>query len=69
MGCRCKGIGEPMSKIIWRAEITEDMVAHLGETERNQLMNDLSDAVNQIGQEAGVGREYENGKLKENNYA
>jgi hypothetical protein len=58
-----------MSKIIWRAEITEDMVAHLGETERNQLMNDLSDAVNQIGQEAGVGREYENGKLKENNYA
>lgn len=54
-----------MSKIIWRAEITEDMVAHLNETERSQLQRDLNEVVNQIGQEAGVGREYENGKLKE----
>jgi hypothetical protein len=54
-----------MSKVIWRAEITEDMVAHLSETERNQLQRDLNEVVNQIGQEAGVGREYENGKLKE----
>jgi hypothetical protein len=54
-----------MSKIIWKAEITEDMVAHLSETERSQLQRDLNDVVNQIGQEAGVGREYENGKLKE----
>lgn len=54
-----------MSKVIWRAEITEDMVAHLSEIERNQLQRDLNDVVNQIGQEAGVGREYENGKLKE----
>ena len=54
-----------MSKVIWRAEITEDMVAHLNETERSQLQRDLNDVVNQIGDEAGVGREYENGKLKE----
>jgi len=54
-----------MSKVIWRAEITEDMVAHLSETERSQLQRDLNDVVNQIGDEAGVGREYENGKLKE----
>jgi hypothetical protein len=54
-----------MSKVIWKAEITEDMVAHLSETERSQLQRDLNDVVNQIGQEAGVGREYENGKLKE----
>jgi hypothetical protein len=54
-----------MSKVIWKAEITEDMVTHLSETERSQLQRDLNDVVNQIGQEAGVGREYENGKLKE----
>jgi hypothetical protein len=54
-----------MSKVIWKAEITEDMVAHLSETERSQLQRDLNEVVNQIGQEAGVGREYENGKLKE----
>jgi len=54
-----------MSKVIWKAEITEDMVAHLSETERSQLQRDLNDVVNQIGDEAGVGREYENGKLKE----
>jgi hypothetical protein len=54
-----------MSKIIWRAEITEDMVTHLSESERNQLQRDLNDAVNQIGQEVDVGREYENGKLRE----
>ena len=54
-----------MAKVIWKAEITEDMVAHLSETERSQLQRDLNEVVNQIGQEAGVGREYENGKLKE----
>lgn len=54
-----------MSKVIWKAEITEDMVAHLSETERSQLQRDLNEVVNQIGQEAGVGKEYENGKLKE----
>jgi hypothetical protein len=58
-----------MSKVIWKAVITEDMVTHLSEAERNQLQRDLNDVVNEIGQEAGVGREYENGELKENNYA
>jgi len=54
-----------MSKVIWKAEITEDMLTHLNDEQRKQLINDLDDAVNQIGDEAGVGREYENGKLKE----
>jgi hypothetical protein len=47
-----------MSKVIWKAEITDDMVAHLSEEKKRELFNDLSDAVNDIGSEAEVGREF-----------
>jgi hypothetical protein len=41
------------------------MVSHLSPDDRKELMNNLSDAVEQIASEAGVGREYEHGQLKE----
>ena len=51
--------------LLWKAEVTSDMVTHLNEEQRTQFMRDLSDAVNAIGQAAGVGREYKDGKLLE----
>ena len=52
-------------RVLWYASITEDMVSHLSPDDRKELMNNLSDAVEQIASEAGVGREYEHGQLKE----
>lgn len=56
-------------KILWYAQVTEDMITHLSPSQRNEFMNKLSDEINKIGQEYKVGREFENGQLKENNYA
>ena len=58
-----------MSKLIWKAEVSDEMVAHLNGEQTLKFINELSDAVNKLGAEYKVGREYENGKLKENNYA
>ena len=58
-----------MGKVIWKAEVSDDMVAHLNGEEKIKFILQLSDAVNKLGVEYQVGREYENGKLKENNYA
>jgi len=58
-----------MSKLIWRAEITDEMVAHLNGEQRLKFINQLSNVVNKLGAEYKVGREYKDGKLKENNYA
>ena len=58
-----------MSKLIWKAEITDEMVAHLNDEQRKTFINRISDAVNQLGQLYKVGREYKDGQLKENNYA
>ena len=58
-----------MSKLIWRAEVSDEMVAHLSDEERKTFINRLSDSVNLLGQLYKVGREYKDGKLKENNYA
>jgi hypothetical protein len=58
-----------MDRIVWRCDISDDMIKHLSNEERKTFLNQISDAVNQLGQLYKVGREYENGKLKENNYA
>jgi len=58
-----------MARLIWKAEVTDAMITHLNDEERKTFINRLSDAVNQLGQLYKVGREYENGELKENNYA
>jgi len=31
--------------VVWRSEVTEDMVAHLNDNELQQLVDDLDDAV------------------------
>jgi hypothetical protein len=58
-----------MDKIVWRCDITEEMLSHLNDEERKTFINRISDAVNELGQLYKVGREYKDGKLKENNYA
>jgi hypothetical protein len=58
-----------MSKVIWKAEVTEEMVAHLNDNQRTKFINELSRDVNALGQVYKVGREFQDGKLKENNYA
>lgn len=44
--------------LLWKAEVTSEMVAHLSDEEKRQLFNDLSDAVEQIASELEVGREF-----------
>jgi hypothetical protein len=44
------------------------MITHLDDEQRKTFLNTLSDAVNKLGAEYKVGREYENGILKENNH-
>ena len=44
--------------LLWKAEVTSEMVAHLSEEKKVQLFKDLSDAVNTIGAELEVGREF-----------
>ena len=58
-----------MSQVIWKAEVTKEMIAHLNGEESLKFINSLSDAVNALGQQYKVGREFQDGKLKENNYA
>ena len=54
-----------MSQAIWRCEITEDMVAHLDSDKRKSFLNKITEEINKLGELYKVGREYENGKLKE----
>jgi hypothetical protein len=57
------------SRILWYAEVRDDMVSHLSPSQRSEFMNKLSKEIDKIGQEYKVGREFKNGQLKENNYA
>jgi len=45
-------------RTVWKAEVTEDMIRHLSEEQRNELMRELSKAVDAIGSEYEVGREF-----------
>lgn len=56
-------------KVLWYAQVTEDMITHLSPSQRNEFMNKLSKEIDKVGQEYKVGREFKNGQLKENNYA
>ena len=56
-------------KVLWYAEVTDEMITHLSPSQRNEFMNKLSDEIYKIGHEYQVGREFKNGQLKENNYA
>jgi hypothetical protein len=44
--------------LLWKAEVTSEMVAHLSDEKKRQLFKDLSDAVEQIASELEVGREF-----------
>jgi len=54
-----------MSHIIWRCDITEEMVSHLDSDKRKSFLAKLSEDINKLGELYKVGREYENGVLKE----
>lgn len=58
-----------MARVIWKAEVTDEMLSHLNGEQTLKFINELSKAVNALGQEYKVGREFKDGKLKENNYA
>jgi len=55
-----------MSQSIWRCEITEEMVSHLDSDKRKSFLNKISEEINKLGALYKVGREYENGVLREN---
>jgi hypothetical protein len=44
--------------LLWKAEVTSEMVAHLSEEKKVELFRDLSEAVDAIGAKAEVGREF-----------
>jgi hypothetical protein len=54
-----------MSHIIWRCDITEEMVSHLDSDKRKSFLAKLSEDINKLGELYKVGREYENGVLRE----
>jgi len=54
-----------MSQTIWRCEITEEMVSHLDSDKRKSFLNKISEEINKLGELYKVGREYENGVLRE----
>jgi hypothetical protein len=58
-----------VSQLVWKAEVTSDMVAHLKGEEVISFIVSLNNAVDALGTQYKVGREYENGQLKENNHA
>jgi hypothetical protein len=43
---------------VWKAEVTQDMINHLSEEQKHELMRELSKAVDAIGSEYEVGREF-----------
>lgn len=49
---------EKDSRTVWKAEVTQDMINHLSEEQQHELMRELSKAVDAIGSEYEVGREY-----------
>ena len=49
--------GEEMTTV-WKAEITRDMIKHLSEEKQHELMRELSKAVDAIGSDYEVGREF-----------
>ena len=43
---------------VWKAEVTKEMISHLTEEQKHELMRELSKAVDAIGSEYEVGREF-----------
>lgn len=43
----------------WKAELTDEMIAHLSSDEQAQLRRELDEAVEAVCSEYEVGREYE----------
>lgn len=58
----------PDSRVLWYAEVRDEMVSHLSPSQRSEFMNKLSNEIDKIGQEYKVGKEYKSGQLKENNH-
>jgi hypothetical protein len=44
--------------IVWKAEVTKEMMSHLSEEKQHELMRELSKAVDAIGSDYEVGREF-----------
>lgn len=46
---------------VWKAELTEAMIAHLTDDGKRQIRRDLDDVIAQVCSEYEVGREYSYG--------
>ena len=44
--------------LLWKAEVTSEMVAHLSEEKKVELFRDLSNAVDKIAAKLEVGKEF-----------
>lgn len=47
-----------MEKLLWKATLTEDLIAHLSDADKVQIRRDLDNAVMAICESYEVGREY-----------
>jgi hypothetical protein len=54
-----------VAKTIWGCIITDDMVSHLDDEMRKSFLNKITEEMNKLGALYKVGREYENGVLRE----
>lgn len=48
-------------KIVWKAELSREMMAHLSDEQQHMLTRRLTEVVDQTAAEFMVGREFENG--------
>jgi hypothetical protein len=47
--------------IVWKAELSREMMTHLSSEQQNMLMNRLSEVVDKTAAEFMVGREFKDG--------
>jgi hypothetical protein len=48
--------------IVWKAELSREMMTHLSNEQQNMLMRELSEAVDSIAAKFKVGREFQQNK-------
>jgi hypothetical protein len=50
-----------MAKLLWKAELTDELIAHLSDVDKVQIRRDLDKAIEAICEEYKVGKEYNHG--------
>ena len=50
--------GTSMATLLWKAELTDELIAHLSDDDKVQIRRDLDKAIEAICEEYQVGKEY-----------